>query len=477
MSTFRRPETAFVVCGVVLAAGTAVLAVLSSQFEYGSPMLERPIRTAVAMLMGMGVVYLFAIHFAQRVTPTRRLAVWIVLVGLAMRMAYVPSTPILENDFYRYLWDGAVTAHGINPYRIPPLDALDEADHVPSKLHELGRESGVVLKRVNHAEVATIYPPVAQAVFAAAHLAAPWSLVGWRIVLLAFEMLSLVLIWRTLRTFGWPPGLAAVYWWNPLVAKEVLNSGHMDALLVPPLLLLFHALARNRAVGSMFLVGLASAIKVWPVLLAPLVVRNLRAQRYRIAGAVLIGTGTILALYVPVIAAAEVGWDSGFLRYAEEWENNDALFMLVHAAAASSLRGLGNASPETAGWVARLAAAGLVTAVALGCAVRRAGDSGTLAGCFLWIATALFMLSPTQFPWYYLWLMPFLVFVPRPSLLLLTALLPLYYLRFRYRAAGNVDVFDQAIVWIEFGPVLLLLAWELLRGWRPSHMRDIPTHA
>ena len=72
----------------------------------------------------------------------------------------------------------------------------------------------------------------------------------------------------------------------------------------------------------------------------------------------------------------------------------------------------------------------------------------------------VFLLSPAQFPWYYTWLVPFLVVVPSPALLLLTALLPLYYLRFYLDIRDQSRLFDYGIVWVEFLPVWLLLARE-----------------
>ncbi|HWQ34981.1 MAG TPA: hypothetical protein VNQ79_19205 [Blastocatellia bacterium] len=62
--------------------------------------------------------------------------------------------------------------------------------------------------------------------------------------------------------------------------------------------------------------------------------------------------------------------------------------------------------------------------------------------------------------------MPLLALRPRWSLLWLTALLPLYYLRFYFSARSRVAVFDHGIVWLEYVPVWWLLAREWLRAWR-----------
>jgi hypothetical protein len=86
--------------------------------------------------------------------------------------------------------------------------------------------------------------------------------------------------------------------------------------------------------------------------------------------------------------------------------------------------------------------------------------------CLMAIA-ALFLLSPTQFPWYYTWMLPLLAVSPRLSLLLLTFLLPLYYLRFYFVSLDNVGLFDNWLVWIEYVPVWILLVGESLRRSSP----------
>ena len=71
--------------------------------------------------------------------------------------------------------------------------------------------------------------------------------------------------------------------------------------------------------------------------------------------------------------------------------------------------------------------------------------------------------GPTQFPWYFLWMLPFLVVVPRFSLLLLTSMLPLYYLRYYLEPMGRLDIFNDYVVWVEFVPVWILIVLESTR--------------
>lgn len=86
-----------------------------------------------------------------------------------------------------------------------------------------------------------------------------------------------------------------------------------------------------------------------------------------------------------------------------------------------------------------------------------------LAGRFLLLTAMLFFLSPTQFPWYFLWLLPFLALRISFSLLLLSALLPIYYMRFYFEARQNTDIFDHWVVWLEYAPVWFLLIGKAMK--------------
>jgi hypothetical protein len=107
---------------------------------------------------------------------------------------------------------------------------------------------------------------------------------------------------------------------------------------------------------------------------------------------------------------------------------------------------------------------------------------GILAGWVAWLAwrpvksptdmarrmllavAGLFLLSPTQFPWYGLWMLPLLALTPKFSLLLLMVLLSLYHARYTFDARDNVAVFDNWLVWLEYVPVWVILVWEGMKG-------------
>jgi hypothetical protein len=463
--------------GAVLIIFQAALTLLSARFGTDRLPVARPVLLLVCLEVLAGLTWLVAVWPPGKRGWSGRSLLYLVVVGLIPRALMLVSTPMLEDDFHRYLWDGAVVAHGHSPYAHAPaefLAATGNGGGPVSGLSVLARDGHAVLSRVNHPELRTIYPPLAQSAFALAYWLSPWSLVAWRVVLLFLDAVTMALLLLLLRRLGLPLLWSAVYWWNPLLIHETVNAAHMDVLALPfvlgGLLLALHA----RPIGAVVLVSLAAGVKVWPVILLPFLLRPLFGTPRRLVAAVMVAVG-ILSLMMWPTAQGIVGSASGFAAYAQRWEMNDALFMAGLYAIRTVLGWFGQAAAAPfiargvtvallAGWIGWLAWRPLACAV-------------DLPERMLLVVAGLFLLSPTQFPWYGLWMLPLLVLRPRLSLLLLTVLLPLYRLRFHFDARDQATLFDNGIVWIEYLPVWGCLLWEAIRrqSWRGGVVAGGPT--
>ena len=85
--------------------------------------------------------------------------------------------------------------------------------------------------------------------------------------MLAFDLAAGALVLLLLRRLRLPLIWFAVYWWNPVLIKEGLNTGHMDLVVLPFLLGAIYLALRDRPVLSAASLALAAGAKVWPVLL------------------------------------------------------------------------------------------------------------------------------------------------------------------------------------------------------------------
>ena len=88
------------------------------------------------------------------------------------------------------------------------------------------------------------------------------------------------------------------------------------------------------------------------------------------------------------------------------------------------------------------------------------GDLEALGRGCLAVIAALFFLAPTGNPWYFTWVLPFLIFWPARALVAFSGLVMLYYLDFYFTYQGSPGSM-QWIRAIEYGVFYLFLGWEL----------------
>lgn len=448
----------------LLVLASLCLSATSSAFAHEVGLTDRPAALLAIALVAAGFVFLLTVPLITRSLALggsqQKTIVWIIIAGgLAMRLALMGSTPAFEDDWYRYLWDGGVSAHGYNPYTASPDDAQSEVYHY--SLQPLARQSGVVIERINHSDLTTVYPPVAQAAFALAHMISPWSLEAWRAVCLTAEIATLLLLLALLDQAGRSRLWVALYWLSPLAAKEFINSAHMDAIVMPFVLGAALLSLKQRHISAVAALGLAIGAKFWPVLLAPLILRPLLASPQRLAAAILL-LGALCAVAAAPMLPAVYGETSGLAAYATHWRNNSAHFGLIETVLALLLKPLG-LDVRISSVLARLALAGCAGLFALWTARKPIEGGSDLLSRLGLVTAAVVLLSPSQFPWYALWVLPFAVFVPWSGILLMTALISIYYAGFHFSSRETYSIYRDGVVFAIWIPVWVLLAYE---AWR-----------
>ena len=381
---------------------------------------------------------------------------WMVAFGLLFRVTLWCSPAVLSDDLYRYLWDGRVQAHGINPYRYPP--GAPELTALRNDLHP----------HINHPEILTIYPPLAQAVFLLIALISPTPL-AVKVTFTLFDLGTAWLLGRLLVRRGRPPEALIVYLWSPLVVVEVAGAGHMDALAIFCLVVALLWAEEGRTVRASVALSLSILSKFFAAALIPAfwMQRPLplppqpppprgegetpppsplpQRERGGRGLALLLIPLILLAAHLPYASAGE-NLFTGLRTYAEHWQFNDILFRHITAWA----------GPDRARHGVLL----LFGLTALVLAVRKVD---LLTSAYLLVG-AFLLLTPTLHPWYALWIVPFLTLRRSAAWLLLTGLVPLsYHVLIRYVAEG-VWVEVEWVRWAEFGPFVAVWVGEYI--WR-----------
>lgn len=432
---------------LVLLSQQIFVNLISERFLFEIDVARAPIRAYVFSQIAAGFVFLSLLLLIPKIHGTKSIWLLVLLSGLALRLSLFGSNPILEVDFYRYLWDGAVTASGFNPWQYSPGQI---AIGTASGLQPLAEDAGLVLERINYADLRSIYPPVSQLFFALSFWLDSWNLDAWRLILLACDIATLFLIIKILDAVNRARLWSLIYWWNPLLIHETYNTLHMDVLILPFLLLAVLWMIHQRFIAASAALTLAAGIKLWPLLLLPFALRPLLDKPRQLLIALLAISAVAVVVIGPLLYFG-LGEHSGLQGYSQSWLRNSALFPLLKSVLADS-------ELLSRGFVALA-----LTTLVLYLNRQPVTNNNQLMRNLCWVVTALFLLSPTQFPWYSIWFAPLLCFYPKPALLLLFGLMPIYYLRVYWSAKGNVEFFDDVIVWFQYLPVYGLLLFDLIR--------------
>lgn len=414
----------WIIASVCLTIGCLGLNLLSSFFVYGQDHAQRPI---------LGVLLFYSLCWIGLV-----LAIWqiqsgqlasvgkIVVVALVARVLLLPSNLILENDVYRYVLDGQNLLHSQNPYQLSPQQIRDDPTH-PLKAQLDHSLSAQVLKRTSHPEISTVYPPVAQVVFAVGALLTGWDWRGQRYTLFLVDLAvigSLLVLLKRLQIF---PGYVVMYAWNPLVLKEVTNSAHIDvvACLFLVLLILSATAFKDRtltAVTTGFFLGLATLSKIYPIILAPIffawLYRRFQSSRPPLVAAVTLILSLVLG-YLPFLGNDVRRVFEGLYIYGFQWTMNEGVFGVL---------------AQCTDYPRLITYAGLgVISIFCGWWLKAEGPI-CLVGAMQVVLLAWLLLMPAVFPWYALSLTALACLNPRSFLskttMILTLVICLYYMAF-----------------------------------------------
>jgi hypothetical protein len=395
----------------------------------------------------------------------------VLAVALLLRLLALPLAPSLSDDVHRYLWDGRVAVSGANPYRLTPDDP------------ELTGLRDDLWQRTAHRDVATVYPPLALSLFAAASVL-PRPLAGYKLALVAVDLAGCALLLALARRRG-SIVAALAYVWNPLVVIEGAGMGHVDVLGASLVIACVYLIPvqrgapsgprRSLAAGAVAALGVLA--KLVPLAAVPLwwrTIRRNRSQRRLFA----LGAACLL---VPATAAVLIwtgGVPPGLATYALRWEYNgplhEPLWRLldllqldrVAVGFVHAVRFVFGGEVDAPPWqtlyayaypqfLARL----LLLAAGLAAWLRVWRARPRPVGAAFAAFGVVLLASPTLYPWYLIWILPWAALLGVRSVLVLSATLPLAYLP----ALAGVDYFPwvYGAVWL---PPLLLFVVDRRRA-------------
>jgi alpha-1,6-mannosyltransferase len=378
------------------------------------------------VLLALAAVgYLATLHqVANGLWPSGRALIACAALALAWRVPMLLAPPEPAADLRRYVWDAHLIRAGLSPYAVVPAD--------PAFAHLRTAESWPL----NNPDVPSPYPPGAQLFFLAATTVSE-SARAMKVAALVCDALLALVVWRSLVAAGANPGWVLAYLWSPLVSLEVARHGHMDVAGALFVAFAAFALARGRALVGSIAFALSVAVKPLSIVLLPLLWRRV-SRRHAVAGFTV-----LLALYLPF-------WDRRRLPIGSVADVIDRF------------RFNGPIFSEVASLAGPAAATGFAVAAGLAVATwarRRLSVASPQA--WAWPMAAALLCAPLVYPWYLLWLAPFLVAPQTMPLTIWTvSILSTYVV---WRLVGVPWAMPVWALLVEYGALLGAALWLLRR--------------
>jgi hypothetical protein len=364
-----------------------------------------------------GIAYLLAIRefFSAPKFPNRVIVVGLVLAAL-WHLPFLLTTPGSDDDVHRYVWDGRVQRLGYNPYIVVPSDPALGGLHT--------RDT----RTLNNPDVPSPYPAGAQLFFRAV-TAIHESIFALKVAFVVCDLAIVLVLLDILRCTGRGAHWVLAYAWNPLLATDVAGSGHIDIVGVLLLLVSVAALVRRWRAAAALAFGLAVSVKLLPVVLLPLYWRRVRMRDAALA-AVVVGL-----LYVPFFNHGRIPIGS-LGTYVQRFRFNDPVFLTLERVLA----------PQLAVGLAVLV--GFLTAVWM-----RSKTPAWSSDAFAWPMAASLLCAPVVYPWYLLWLLPFVRSASTVPIILWTvSIIPTFYV-WHLRTLGRPWLVPGWIMLLEYGSV------------------------
>jgi len=411
--------------------------------------LRHHIPETICLFAGAFVLYLLTLRLLLRTESTgpeglaarqsflHRSRYLLAVLGLAVlyRVILWPSAPTLSDDIYRYIWEGRVLSNGFNPFALAP--EAPELTHL---------RDASIFPLVSRPNLTTIYPPLAQFIFAAAS-AVSYSIASMKAVFILFDLAVIALLLKILPALGKNPLRAAIYALNPLVIVEFSGSGHLDSAGIFFMMLALYLFLQRRHLYPAAALSLSFLVKLMPVILLPALVRK------KSLSAIALFSAIAAAAFLPFAGAGRQLWASLDI-YTQHWMFNGSLYNLLLLLV-----------PDNQ--LARRIAAALFCLAAAGAYYqffkkdRTAQPEHIFHQC-LCVLGLFLLFTPVVHPWYVCWLVPLAAIAPNRACLLFSGLVFASYWVLREFAASGQWQESPAVLLIEYAPCYSLLLFDFV---------------
>ena len=375
-------------------------------------------------------------------------------IGILFRLIFLLSTPLLSQDFFRFLWDGMLLSNGLNPYEATP-DLLNQTAPLFSTpfSQELYKGMGAL-----SAEHYSNYPPINQLGF---YLA---SIIGGNSILANIISIRVLLILSDLGIFWFGIKLLdylnrskkriGLYFLNPLIIVELTGNLHWEGFMVFFFIFgLYLIFVKNQWKWATIPMAISVASKLIPLLILPLFWRFLKPKKSMLFGLLILLC--LFLFFVPFFLGADNL--SHYLNTLGLWFNrfefNGSIYYVIRAIGYevkgyNIIRKLGTVSPYI-----------ILGIVAVFTFIRNNKTPHVLLTGMLFCLSCYFFIATTVHPWYIVSLVSLAIFTNYSYPLIWSALVVLSYATY-----GNPDFNENYyLIGLQYGIVYGVFLLELIQ--------------
>ncbi|MFS4446689.1 mannosyltransferase [Maribacter sp. 2307UL18-2] len=373
-------------------------------------------------------------------------------VGILCRLVFFIAEPNLSQDFYRFIWDGELVRHFVNPYLNIPNTLIDRPDLVISNAQELYEGMGSLSAR--HF---SNYPPLNQLLFGLAALLGGKSVLGTTMALRGIIILADVGIFyfgrKLLKNLNQSPHLIFWYFLNPLIILELTGNLHFEGVMLFFFVWSLYLLSVQKWQWAAVLYACSISVKLVPLLFLPLFLKHFKFKK-AIGFYIIIGIASVL-LFAPFYStefitnySKTIGlWFSNFEFNAGIYNGIKQIAIQFDAKPWELIKTYGKITPLLT-----------IVTVLLFTFLRRNQNPAILISSMLWVLTVYYFTTATVHPWYVVFLVTLTIFTTYRFALVWSATIILSY--FAYSLADFKE--NLWLLALEYSVVFAFLIYELI---------------
>ena len=393
---------------------------------------EKPFEFALCSLL-MGLNYLIICWFIK--TKSIALNTFMFLLILGFIQFLIANGLWHSDDINRYILEGKQILSGINPYSVAPEVDINK-----------GLISQEILNRINHPDMTAIYPPVSLLIHAAMALVSP-SIEGFTVLTCLGAFLLIFFSLKLLIKLKLSPSLIFILQWNPVLIIFGVGEAHNDIWVSLLLVIFIYVVSLEKNRTSWLFLAMAILAKPFAAILTPVYFLKNRKGVW-----ILLITGVVF--YLPFLNAG-YGLLNSLLTFS-----NDMHFHSVIEPLFRTLFKFVMPEKNIAFCVRVCLLLCLIISLFF---VWKKNNDKSFHKTILYCLAALLICLPTLHPWYFIILLPFLMFYQGWALLVWTAMAGAYWLHGLKMLEVNHWVEDPWVTAFSHLPAMVLLIIEFFR--------------